>query len=312
MRGFTMKLLLLSLVLFLLSACGVSSESAENEMNQKINVVATTTHVRDLAEQVGGEHVEVNSLMGPGVDPHEYQPSASDVHKLTQSDVTIYNGLHLEGMFSSVFEELNRIDKPTLELASGLDDGMILRSDEEDLEYDPHIWFSVENWKQSADYVAEFLGKHDLDHKDDYLNNARVYKEELDELNEYILSRVEEIPSDKRYLVTAHDAFQYFASDYDFEVIGIQGLNTQSEAGTRDISQLASFIADKKLNAVFVESSVSTRNIQALIEAVRSQGHTVELGGELYSDALGSPEDDTDTYIDMYRANIDTIVDGLK
>lgn len=307
-----MKLLLLSFVLFLLSACGVGSESAESEINQKVNVVATTTHVRDLAEQVGGEHVEVVGLMGPGVDPHEYQPSASDVDKLTQSDVTIYNGLHLEGMFSSVFEELNRIDKPTLELASGLDDEMILRSDEEDLEYDPHIWFSVENWKQSADYVAEFLGKHDPEHKADYLNNARAYKEELDDLNDYILSRVEEIPSDKRYLVTAHDAFQYFAADYDFEVIGIQGLNTQSEAGTRDISELASFIADKELNAVFVESSVSTRNIEALIEAVRSQGHTVELGGELYSDALGSPEDDTDTYINMYKANIDTIVDGLK
>lgn len=307
-----MKLLLLPIVFFLFSACGLEPESAEDNTNPKLNVVTTTTHVRDLAEQIGGEHVEVTGLMGPGVDPHDFQPSASNIDTLINSDVTIYNGLHLEEMFSSVFEELNRIDKPALELANGLSEDMILSSDEEDLELDPHIWFSVENWQRSADYMAEFLAEHDPENKNDFINNAEDYKQELDDLDNYIRKRIGEVPEDERYLITAHDAFQYFASDYDFEVIGIQGLNTQTEAGTRDFSQLANFIAEQEIKSVFVESSVSSRNIEALIEAVDSQGHTVQLGGELYSDALGSTEDGNDTYIDMYKANVDTIVEGLK
>lgn len=306
-----MKYLFLTLILFLLSACKVeTNEAAISE--GPLNVVATTTHIRDLVEKVGGDLVEVEGLMGPGVDPHDYQPSASDIESLYQSDATVYNGLHLEEMFSSVFEELNRVNKPALELAGGLSQNEILLAEEDDLDYDPHIWFSIDNWKQVSDYTAEFLGSLDPDNEEIYVQNAENYKEELDELNDYVSSRVDELPKDSRYLITAHDAFQYFASDFNFEVIGIQGLNTQTEAGTRDISQLADFIAENKINAVFIESSVSSRNMEALIEAVNSRGHTIELGGELYSDALGSSAENADTYINMYKANIDMIVDSLK
>lgn len=306
-----MKSLFLILITMLLTACKVeSNETVKSE--GPLNVVTTTTHIRDLVENVGGDLVEVEGLMGPGVDPHDYQPSASDIESLYQSDATVYNGLHLEEMFSSVFEELNRVNKPALELAGGLDQADILLADEDDLEYDPHIWFSVENWKQAADYTAEFLSTLDPDNKAVYLENATRYKNELNELDEYVSSRVNELPEDSRYLITAHDAFQYFASDFNFDVVGIQGLNTQTEAGTRDISQLAEFIAKNEINAVFIESSVSSRNMEALIEAVNSRGHSIELGGELYSDALGSAAEDAETYIDMYKSNIDTIVDGLK
>lgn len=304
-----MKYLFLMIIVFMLSGCKVE-ETKQAPIDGPINIVATTTHARDIIEQVGGEYVVVEGVMGPGVDPHDYQPAASDIEKLYSSDAAVYSGLHLEAMFTTVFEEMDRIDKPTLELAQALTDEDLLLSDEGNEEYDPHIWFSIDNWLKVTDDVAAFLGEIDPTHQEVFNENAKNYKAELNELSDYVEQRIDEVPAESRYLITAHDAFQYFADDFDFEVVGIQGLNTQSEAGTRDISRLADFIAEKEINAVFVESSVSTRNMEALMEAVRSRGHDIDLGGELYSDSLGSKAD-TSTYIGMYKANVDTIVDGL-
>lgn len=296
------------------TACGAAEDSVMEEVSEdnQLNVVATTSMMADLMEIVGGENVDVTGLMGPGIDPHDYQPSTSDVSVMTEADIVAYNGLMLEERFVEVFEQLEQQGVFTIIAERALDESVLLDpEEEEDLEFDPHIWFSISHWETVTEYVADQLSNKDPDNEEYYQNNATSYLKELQELREYVEDRVEEVPEQSRYLVTAHDAFQYFGQEFGFEVVGLQGLNTQTEAGTGDISRLADFLVENEINAVFVESSVSPRNIEALIEAARSRGHEVENAGELYSDALGSEEDGTDSYIEMYRSNIDTIVNGL-
>lgn len=297
------------------TACGAAEDTATEEISEdnQLNIVATTSMMADLMEIVGGENVDVTGLMGPGIDPHDYQPSTSDVNAMTEADIVAYNGLMLEERFVEVFEQLEQQGVFTIIAADAIDETDYLdpEEDEEDLEYDPHIWFSITHWETVTEHVADQLSEKDPDNEDYYQDNAQAYLAELDELRAYVDGRVDEVPEQSRYLVTAHDAFQYFGEEFGFDVVGLQGLNTQTEAGTGDISQLAGFLVENEINAVFVESSVSPRNIEALIEAAGSRGHEVENAGELYSDALGSETDGTDTYIEMYRSNIDTIVDGL-
>ncbi|GEK88524.1 manganese/zinc/iron transport system substrate-binding protein [Alkalibacterium putridalgicola] len=298
--------------LFSLAGCSRSDQPAEDS-NGKTEIVTTTSFLTDLAETIGGEHVAVTGLMGPGVDPHYYQPSTSDIIAMGEAEVVIYNGLSLEARFTEIFEHLGERDVLTLKAADGIADSSVLHETEEgDAQaVDPHIWFSVSRWKQVAQYVAEELSSHDPEHAEHYQENAEAYIKELEELSAYIEERVAEVPESSRYLVTAHDAFQYFGEEFNFKVVGLQGLNTKTEAGTGDISQMADFIVDRDIRAVFVESSVSPRSIEALIEATASREHELQNAGALYSDALGSPEDNTDSYTAMFKANIDTIVDGL-
>ncbi|WP_208560296.1 metal ABC transporter solute-binding protein, Zn/Mn family [Marinilactibacillus kalidii] len=305
--GFTILMSIL-----MLAAC--SNETATTpEGDEPINVVATTTMIADLVENIGGEYVAVTGLMGPGIDPHTYQPSASDVYTMDEADMIVYNGLHLESQFIEMFEQFESRGVPTTVIADGMPSSAYKTvGGEGSTEYDPHIWFSVNNWINASEYVAEQLAEYDPEHADDYEANAQAYIEELSALADYIETRIEEVPESSRYLVTAHDAFQYFGEEFNFEVVGLQGVNTQTEAGTGDISGLADFIANQKISAVFVESSVSSRNIEALIEAVNSRGQELSNAGELYSDALGDEAHDTETYIKMYRSNIDTIVDALN
>lgn len=320
------KLVLFASSSLLLAACGQADQPASDTTQpadtstsqpadtKKTDIVATTTQVADLIHQIGGDHVEVTQLMGPGVDPHGYQPSSSDTTAINDANVLAYNGFHLEAMFVPLFESLDQTDTHIISIENALSSDDVLASEEDDdaLEYDPHIWFSIDNWKKAADYVTTELGDIDPSHADVYQSRNEAYQKSLDDLKSYVEERVEEIPESSRYLVTAHDAFQYFANEFGFEVVSVQGLNTNTEAGTGDISRLADFIAEHNIKSVFVESSVSSRNIDALIEAAASRGHTLEKGGELYSDALGDAEDGADTYIGMYKANIDTIVNALK
>ena len=305
---------LILVVLFIFSSgCTAVTDTIETDTD-KLSIVTTTSFLTNLVETIGGKQVAVTGLMGPGVDPHDYQPSTSDIVAMGEADAVIYNGLSLEERFREVFEQLGERDVLTLVAADGLDQGSILL-DQEDGDaqtVDPHIWFSIERWKQVTQYLADELSAHDPENAEYYRNNAADYLEELDELSQYVEERVAEVEESSRYLVTAHDAFQYFGEAFGFEVVGLQGMNTQTEAGTGDISQMADFIVEKDIRAVFVESSVSPRSIEALIEAAGSRGHPLENAGELYSDALGSSEDDADTYITMYRSNVDTIVDALK
>ena len=299
---------LLGISLFL-AGCQ-QNEATSQEESGKLKVVATTTMLTDLINQIGGDTIEVEGLMGPGIDPHGYQASSSDVNKLMSADVVAFNGLHLEGKLGEVFENLEKQGKTLFVLEDAIADEHLLLS--EDGAVDPHIWFSIENWQLAADYITNQLSEADPDNEAFYRSNHESYKEELINLEAYVTERISELTVDQRYLVTAHDAFRYFGESFDFEVVGLQGINTQTEAGTADVSALAQFITEKEIKALFIESSVSTRTIEALQEAVRTRGWEVEIGGELFSDALGDSSQDAETYVKMFHRNIDTIVDGLK
>lgn len=299
---------LLGISLFL-AGCQ-QNEATSQEESGKLKVVATTTMLTDLINQIGGDAIEVEGLMGPGIDPHGYQASSSDVSKLMSADVVAFNGLHLEGKLGEVFENLEKQGKTLFVLEDAIADEHLLLS--EDGAVDPHIWFSIENWQLAADYITNQLSEADPDNEAFYRSNHESYKEELINLEAYVTERISELTVDQRYLVTAHDAFRYFGESFNFEVVGLQGINTQTEAGTADVSALAQFITEKEIKALFIESSVSTRTIEALQEAVRTRGWEVEIGGELFSDALGDSSQDAETYVKMFHRNIDTIVDGLK
>lgn len=309
----SLKLLLPILLLgVILVGCATEDDNEGSAEGGAIQVVTTTTMIADLLEVIGGEQVEVSGLMGPGIDPHGYNATASDVNDMVEADIVAYNGMHLEGQMGDVFGELDRIGKEVIVLEEVVPESEMLDTDEAEMPVDPHIWFSVPLWQDSAQYVADFLSDYDPAHADYYQANNENYQAELAELDAYIRQRVEEVPAASRYLVTAHDAFSYFGAEYGFEVVGLQGLNTQTEAGTRDVSQLAQFIVDNEIKAIFIETSVPTKTIESLQQAVAQRDWAVEIGGELFSDALGDESQNAETYIKMYHHNIDTIVDSLK
>lgn len=279
--------------------------------DKPINIVATTTMLADLIDRVGGEHVSVSALMGPGVDPHLYQAGAGAVAKLQSSDVVAYHGLHLEGKMGEVFDSLNQQGHQTICLEDGLDPTRLLSDENNPEVHDPHIWFDVSLWKEAADHVATQLALLDEANAADYEANLDAYLKELDDLESYIKSRVAELPEDQRILITAHDAFRYFGRAYGIEVRGLQGISTDAEASTSAVSDLATLIATKAIHAIFIESSVPVKNVEALQDAVKARGFDVKIGGELYSDALGDADSDAGTYIGMVRANVDTIVNAL-
>lgn len=299
-------------IALLLAGCGAPSEDT-NLSKDKLNIVATTTMLTDLSEIIGGEHVSVSGLMGPGVDPHLYQASAGDVTLLQEADIVVYNGLHLEGKMGDVFASLTDTgDNDVICIETGLDESKLLAWEGEDSIHDPHIWFDVSLWMDAAKYLSQRLAEIDPDNASDYESNLDGYLSELEELDTYIRDRIEEIPEDQRVLITAHDAFNYFGKAYGMEVRGLQGISTEAEAGTSDVSGLAEFIAENKIKAIFVESSVPTKTIEALQAAVKAKGFDVAIGGELYSDSLGGEGSGAETYILTVKANIDTIVDALK
>lgn len=276
----------------------------------EVRVVATTTMLADLVRVVGGPHVAVDGLMGPGIDPHLYQASAGDVGKMRRADVVVHNGLHLEGKMGDVFAALDRQNKTVICAADGIDRADIL-TDEGGIP-DPHIWFDVRLWKDAAAELARGLEKADPDHAEDYRTNAGKYEKDLGDLQRYIEERVREVPEGQRVMVTAHDAFNYFGRAYGFEVRGLQGISTAAEAGTADVSALADFIVERGIKAVFVESSVPRKTIEALQAAVKARGFDVGIGGELYSDSLGGSGSGAETYISTVKANVDTITSALK
>jgi manganese/zinc/iron transport system substrate-binding protein len=295
-------------------ASGVWSCSSDDPARRSTGpwtIVTTTGMIGDLASHIGGDHVTVTSLMGPGVDPHLYKASEGDVGRLSGADLIFYNGLHLEGAMAEVLERLaERI--PTVAVASGITDSLLLAPPEFKGNHDPHIWFDVSLWMRAADRVASALVEHDPVHAESYLESLAEYHKKLRRLHNYVVKMAATVPPDARVLVTAHDAFNYFGRAYGFEVIGLQGISTATEAGTADVQALAEFIAERRLPAMFVESSVPPRSIEAVQEAVRARGFQVQIGGELYSDAMGEEGTAVGTYIGMVSHNIETIVAALK
>ena len=298
------------LTVLALAIAGCSSAPVKTE--GKLQIVTTTTMLYDATAVIVGEHADVTALMGPGIDPHMYQASAGDVTTMQNADIVVYNGLHLEGKMGDIFASLNQQNRNVISAEGGVDPAMLLSDEANPDIYDPHIWFDVTIWKDVVNHIAEQLSVFDPEHQEDYRNNASAYLEELDELDAYMKQRVSELDEKQRVLVTAHDAFRYFGKAYGFEVKGLQGISTDAEAGTADVSNLAQFIATNKIKAIFVESSVPPKNIEALQAAVKAKGFAVEIGGELYSDSLGDEASGNDTYVKTCKANIDTIVDALK
>lgn len=303
---------MLGITVFTAGCSGTSPSVKTDAENKKINIVATTTMLTDLSRIIGGDRVTAEGLMGPGVDPHLYQASAGDVSLMQNADVVVYNGLHLEGKMGEIFENLESQEPAVICIEKGLDESMLLGWENASSIHDPHIWFDVSLWKQAAKAVADGMTKYDPDGKTVYEGNLASYLKELDETDAYIHKRAKEIPEAQRVLVTAHDAFQYFGKAYGFEVKGLQGISTDAEAGTADVSNLADFIVERKIKAIFIESSVPLKNIEALQAAVKARGFDVAIGGELYSDSLGDEKSGASTYITMVKANIDTIVNALK
>ncbi len=297
--------------LFLLSGCLNTNKEAVPTAHQKVKVVATTTMLADLAKTLGGDYVEVTGLMGPGIDPHLYQASAGDVSTIQAADLVVYNGLDLESKLADIFANLNEQGSEVVMIAKGLPTNRLL-ADEETGGIDPHIWFDVELWQQAAHNLYAGLSAVDPNHASEYKQNYEMYGQKLQILHDYVNEQIATIPEQARVLITAHDAFQYFGQAYGFEVIGLQGISTEAEAGTADVSGLARIIVERQIKAIFVESSVPPRQIQALQEAVQAQGFEVVIGGELHSDSLGSVGTAAETYIGTIQSNIDTIVEALR
>ncbi len=305
----SIALFLLLLLCLALTACG-DRAAAEADAAGRLYVVTTTGQIGDAARQVGGDHVRVASLMGAGVDPHLYVATISDVDRLRNADVIFYNGLFLEAQMDAVLEQLAERGH-AVAVTDGIDRAGLLPSAAYADEFDPHIWFDVSLWMQTVEKVRDTLAQVDPAHAADYEANAAAYLDELAALDAYVREQTARIPEQQRVLVTAHDAFNYFGRAYGFEVLGLQGISTASEAGTGDVQSLAEFIATRRIPAVFVESSVPVRNIEAVQAAVRNRGFAVTIGGQLFSDALGDAGTPEGTYAGMVRHNIDTIVGAL-
>lgn len=274
--------------------------------------IASTTMLTDLTKVIAGDTLEVIGLMGPGLDPHVYEASAGDVHKLQKADLVLVHGLHLEGRLGNILANLEKMNKKIIVLEDALDPARLLTDEENPSIYDPHVWFDVNLWADCAKYVAEQLGRFYPEHQALYSANLDAYLAELAALDVYIKEAVEKIPEQSRVLVTAHDAFRYFGRAYGIEVKGLQGISTEAEAGTAGISDMAKLIAERQIKAIFVETSVSDKSIKALQEAVHSLGFETNIGGGLFSDSTGDAAHGQDTYLAMLRHNIDTIVSALQ
>lgn len=280
--------------------------------DDKFHIVTTTSMVTDLVKNIGGDKVVVVGLMGAGVDPHLYKASEGDVSKLSSADMILYSGLHLEGKLVEVFEKMKRQKINTIAVSDALDKKDLIGSTLFESNYDPHIWFDVSNWEKITVFVADQLSAALPEHKAEFKANADAYLLKLKTLKEEITAEIETLPEDKRRLVTAHDAFNYFGKAYKFDVVGLQGLSTATEAGVQDVQKTAAYIIDHKIKAVFIESSVPKRTVEALKAAVNSKNHDVVIGGTLFSDALGNPDTPEGTYIGMFKFNVHTIVSALK
>lgn len=282
----------------------------------KLRVTATTTIVADLVRQIGGDRVEVEALMGPGVDPHLYKASASDVTKLSRGQFIVYSGLFLEGRMDDVLKRLGERGRKVVAAAAAVPAERLMRPAGFEGHPDPHVWGDPELWKSAVDAVARGLSEADPPGAEGYRTRAQALCDELDRLRDWALQRVREVPESQRVMITSHDAFNYFGRAFGFEVVGVQGISTVTEAGLADIAKVVDLVRERKLKAIFVESSVSPAAIERI-----SKDSGARIGGELFSDALGKAGDvrvaggeryDVGTYVGMLKHNVNTVVDALR
>ena len=301
-----------SFVLLLVSACGDGAGDGDAAGSEApLAIVATTGMAGDIARNVAGERAEVTVLMGSGVDPHLYSPTRSDVRRMLDADVIFYNGLLLEGKMTDSLIRAAGSGKRVHAVTELLDESYLLEPAEFEGLHDPHVWMDPIAWTKAVEVVRDKLIELDPDGESSYRANAAAYLDELAALDAYAERVLSSVPESRRVLVTAHDAFNYFGERYNYEVVGIQGISTESEAGVRDIERLVDLLVERQIGAVFVESTVSERNIRALISGAESRGRTVEIGGELYSDAMGPSGAYEGTYVGMIDHNVTTIARAL-
>lgn len=304
------KGILILVVLGLMTGCKQQVPN-ERDPQQKIKVVTTTGMIADAVENIAGENADVVALMGPGVDPHLYKATHGDLEKLTEADVIFYNGLHLEGKMGEVFEKLGRT-KPVIAIGEKIPESDLRKVPGFQGAYDPHIWFDVKLWQSAVTAISTFLQGYDSAHREVYKKRSERYLSRLDSLDSAVKSSIQQIPQEQRVLITAHDAFGYFGDAYRIDVRGLQGISTLSEFGLRDVTDLVNFIISRKVKAIFIETSVSQRSIEAVMEGCKKKGWNVRIGGSLFSDAMGSTGTPEGHYVGMVNANVRTIVDALK
>jgi manganese/zinc/iron transport system substrate-binding protein len=275
-----------------------------------ISAMATVGMVGDIVRHVGGEHIEVGQMMGAGVDPHRYVATSDDVRAILKADIVFYSGLMLEGKLADTLVKVART-KPVVAITELIDQTNLLEPEGMDGHFDPHVWMDVEAWSECVLAVENALVEFDPAHTDEYRANAKDYRDELSKLHAYGLEVIKTIPEGRRVLITSHDAFNYFGRAYGLDVQGVQGISTESEAGLQRTNELVDLIVAQNVAAVFVESSVPRKSIEALVQGARSKGLEIKVGGELFSDAMGADRTYEGTYVGMLDHNITLVTRAL-
>ncbi|MDX2309071.1 MAG: zinc ABC transporter substrate-binding protein [Hyphomicrobium sp.] len=284
---------------------------AADEEPEHTRIVATTGMIADIVRNVGGKHVEVRQLLGAGVDPHLYKATRSDVSAMIDADAVFYNGLLLEGKMSDALVRIATAGKPVFAVTELIDESYLVAPDGAAGLHDPHVWMDARAWSKAIDVVRDRLSEIAPAHKATFRENADKFQSDIARLDAYVESIIASIPPERRILITAHDAFHYFGKRYGIEVHGIQGISTESEAGLKAIEELVGLIVEKKIPAIFGESTISTRSVEALVAGAKSKGHDVKIAGSLFSDAMGPPGTYEGTYIGMIDHNATTIATAL-
>jgi len=302
-----MKKILLFLLFLSLFAC----QNEQKTENKRLRIVCTTSMIADALQNITADSAQVIALMGAGVDPHLYKATQGDLEKLSSADIIFYNGLHLEGKMGDILEKLAR-QKTVIPISEVLDKNSLKLTDPNSHTYDPHIWFDVALWAEAVDYASKKLQEKFPKNKDFYQKNTQNYLEKLDQLHQKVQTEILQIPLHQRVLITSHDAFGYFGRAYQMEVKGLQGISTVADFGLNDITELVKFISERQIKAVFVETSVSKKSIEAVLEGCQQRGHNTKIGGTLFSDAMGEKGTPEGTYIGMVEANLRVIVEALR
>jgi len=312
MKSFSIKLLLVFFSVTL-SSCEKPLENKKAETNsfEKLKIVTTIGMISDLVKQIVKDKHHVKNIVNAGVDPHLYKATRSDIALLSGADLVFYNGLLLEGKLTDALIRVASSGKQVVAVTESIDKKYLLSPPEFNQHYDPHVWMDPAAWLKTVEIITDKIIKLDHKKKDFYLKNSKELIKKLKRLDNYCIEILNSVPSETKVLVTAHDAFNYFGKRYGYEVLGIQGISTESEAGVKDIQDLVKTLVDRKIKAVFVESTVSDRNIKALIEGANSYGHEVRIGGKLFSDAMGQSGTYRGTYEGMIDHNVTTIVKAL-
>jgi manganese/zinc/iron transport system substrate-binding protein len=294
----------------LLAVAGALGAPQPASAADKLAVVATTGMIADAAIRIGGDAVEVKALMGPGVDPHGYRQTRSDIVAMTKADLILWHGLYLEAQMEEFFQKLAKT-RPVVAVAEAVPEELLIAHDDYADKFDPHVWMDPERWQHVVVAIRDALTGAMPERQAEFEANTAAYLADIDALGGFAKNALATVPDESRVLISAHDAFNYFGQAYGFDVIGIQGISTQSEAGLHRVAELVDLLVERKVGAVFVESSVSDRSVRALIEGAAAKGHEVVIGGSLFSDAMGEPGSYEGTYLGMIDHNATTITRAL-